>query len=154
MDSFDLRYYVSELKKRYTPRMLFMCLGVWKSFCLERYWITWGRSLPWGSGGRTKLLFFLAEPVFKIGSLSLFSTDPMFRYHEALKFWGLRNTFASFLFSNQVLAYSGVSKMTINIGPKESKFFSNNVLGQKFFYLCNKTECSTTFLMKWFACYT
>ena len=32
---------------------------------------------------------FLAEPIIKIGSLNLFSTEPMFRYRVILKFRGL-----------------------------------------------------------------
>ena len=34
--------------------------------------------------------FFLAEPIFKIGSQNLFSMEPTFRYREILKFRGLK----------------------------------------------------------------
>ena len=33
---------------------------------------------------------FLAEPIFKIGSLNLFNMEPTFRYHKILKFQGLK----------------------------------------------------------------
>ena len=35
--------------------------------------------------------YLLAGPIFKIGSLNLFSTEHMFYYHEILKFQALEN---------------------------------------------------------------
>ena len=45
--------------------------------------------MPGGSKGSTKLSLFFAEPMIKLGSLSLFSTEPTFCYCELLKFRGL-----------------------------------------------------------------
>ena len=45
-----------------------------------------GRRVDEGSRNMKRLWFFLAKPIFKIGSLNLFSTESMFRYREIWNF--------------------------------------------------------------------
>ena len=50
----------------------------WRGFCIL------------GLGGGGIYDFFIAELIFKIGSLNLFSTEPTFRYGKILKYEGLK----------------------------------------------------------------